>query len=173
MNPQPFNFSLRLADFDLSRLPIAADALSANPDLRAQAISEYYASVFRKFGGTANVAVSSDTIQVSWHPTTGDPRSLLFNQALALLKKGNYREAAPLLQSLHARYPEDQEVLFNYGMMLSDQGRLDEACRLLETLVQLAPEHSHGWTALGVARSRRRDKGSALAAFQNAIKLDP
>jgi tetratricopeptide (TPR) repeat protein len=173
MNPQPFSFSLSLADFDLSRLPIAADVLAADPDLRAQAISEYYAAVFRKLGGTANVAVSADTIQVSWHPSTGDPRTLLFDQALAFLKKGNYREAAPLLQSLHARYPDDQEVLYNYGMMLSDQGRLDQACHLLEHLVELAPDHSHGWTALGVARARRREATSALAALQHAIKLDP
>ncbi len=173
MNPQPFTFTLGLADFDLSRLPIAADALRADRDLLARAISEYYAAIFRKLGGTANVVVSADTIQVSWHPTTSEPRNLLLDQALALLKRGHYREAEPLLQSLHARFPDDQDVLFNYGMMLSDQGRLDAACRLLEHLVELAPGHSHGWTALGVARSRRRDAPAALEAFQTALRLDP
>ena len=53
MNPEPFNFTLRLADFDLSRLPISADALRANRDLLAQAVSEYYAAIFRKLSGTA------------------------------------------------------------------------------------------------------------------------
>jgi Flp pilus assembly protein TadD len=173
MNHQPFAFTLRLADFDLSRLPISADALRANPDLLAEAISEYYAGIFRKFGGTANVAVSADTIQVSWHPDKGDARALLFDQALELLKKGRYREAEPLLQSLHTRFPDDEGVLFNYGMMLSDQGRLADACRLLEHLAELAPNHSNGWTALGVARSRRREKASALEAFQTALRLDP
>ena len=173
MNPEPFNFTLRLADFDLSRLPISADALRTNRDLLAQAVSEYYATIFRKLGGTANVVVSADTIQVSWHPTTGDPRSLLFDQALALLKRGNYREAEPILQSLHARFPDDEDVRLNYGMMLSDQGRLDRASGLLVRLVELAPDHSPGWTALGVARSRCRDTPSALEAFQTALRLDP
>ena len=173
MNPQPFNFTLGLADFELSRLPISADALRANRDLLAQAISEYYTAIFRKLGGTANVVVSADTIQIAWHPTTGDPRSLLFNQALALLKRGHYREAEPLLQSLHARFPDDEEVLFNYGMLLSDQGRLDLACRLLARLVELNPAHADGWAALGVAYARRRQTDSALEAYRTALRIAP
>ena len=119
------------------------------------------------------MVVSVDTIQVSWHPTTADPRSLLFDQALALLKRRHYREAEPLLQSLHARFPDDEDVLFNYGMLLSDQGRLDLASSLLARLVELAPGHSPGWTALGVARSRLRNAPGALEAFQTALRLDP
>jgi Flp pilus assembly protein TadD len=173
MNDQPFSFTLRLEDFDLGRLPISADALRANPDLLAEAISQYYSEIFRKLGGTANVAVTEGAVHVSWHPETGAARDLLFHRALALLKNGNYREADPLLQSLHARFPDDNEVLFNYGMMLSDQGRLDQACRLLSHLVELVPDHSHGWTALGVALSRSGNKPRAAEAFQAALKLDP
>lgn len=173
MNQQPFSFILRIEDFDLSRLPIAAEALRANPDLLAQAISEYYTAIFRKLGGTANVGVADGAVHVSWYPQTGDARDLLFERSLSLLKKGNYREAEPLLHSLHARFPDDQEILFNYGMMLSDQGRLDQACRLLEHLVELAPGHSRGWTALGVAHVRNRDKQRGLEAFQAALQLDP
>lgn len=173
MNQQPFSFILRIEDFDLGRLPIAADALRANPDLLSQAISEYYIAIFRKLGGTANVAVADGAVQVSWYPQTGDARDLLFERSLGLLKQSNYREAEPLLQSLHARFPDDQEVLFNYGMMLSDQGRLDQACRLLERLVELVPGHSHGWTALGVAHVRNRDNQRGLGAFQAALQLDP
>ena len=35
------------------------------------------------------------------------------------------------------------------------------------------PGHSHGWTALGVAHARNRDKQRGLAAFQTALQLDP
>jgi hypothetical protein len=111
MNQQPFSFILRIEDFDLSRLPIAADALRANPDLLAQAISEYYTAIFRKLGGTANVAVADGAVHVSWHPQTGDARDLLFGRSLGLLKQGNYREAEPLLHSLHARFPDDRKSL--------------------------------------------------------------
>jgi len=173
MNQQPFSFVLRIEDFDLRRLPIAADALQANPDLLSQAISEYYTAIFRALGGTANVAVTASAVRVSWNPQTGNARDLLFERCLGLLRKSNYREAEPLLQGLHARFPDDPEVLYNYGMMLSDQGRLDQACRLLEHLVELSPGHSHGWTALGVAHARNRDQQSALTAFQTALQLDP
>ena len=50
---------------------------------------------------------------------------------------GRYREAEPLLQSLHARFPDDKDVLFNYGMVLSDQGNLQAACSLLGRFVEL------------------------------------
>lgn len=172
MNHLPFNFTLRLSDFDLSRLPISAEVLRSSPDLLAQAVSEHYAAIFRKLGGTANVVVSADTVQVSWHPTTGDPRDLLLEQAIAHLKNGRYHEADPLLQSLYARYPDDTDVLFNYGMMLSDLGRLPDACRMLDRLVELSPNHSHGWTALGVARARLGERATALQAFQTALRLD-
>lgn len=99
MNQQSFSFILRIEDFDLSRLPIAPDALRANADLLAQAISEYYVAIFRKLGGTANVAIADGAVHVSWQPQTGDPRDLLFEQSLEPLKRGNYREAEPLLQT--------------------------------------------------------------------------
>jgi Flp pilus assembly protein TadD len=173
MSEQPFNFTLRLEDFDLSRLPIAADVLRADPDLLAEAISKYYTAIFQKLGGTANVAIADAAVHVSWHPETGEARHLLFDHALSLLKKGNYREADPILHSLHARYPDDEKVLFNYGMMLSDQGRLDVACRLLGRFVQIVPDDAPGWTALGVALARSDDKPEALKAFRRALQLDP
>ena len=173
MNTQPFSFSLRLEDFDLSRLPISADVLRADRDLLVQAISKYYTAIFQKLGGTANVAIAEGAVHVSWYPETGEPRDILFNHARSLLKKGNYRDADPILHSLHARYPDDAELLYDYGMMLSDQGRLDLACSLLQRLVEIEPDHSNGWTALGVALARTGDKPEALKAFQRALQLAP
>ena len=173
MNEEAFSFTLRLEDFDLSRLPISAEVLRSDRGLLRQAISKYYTAIFQKLGGTALVAITEGAVSVSWNPKTGEARHLLFDHALALLKKGNYREADPLLQSLHARYPDDEEVLFNYGLMLSDQGRLETACRLLERLVELAPNRADGWTALGVAWSRSGDSSTALKAFRRALQIDP
>jgi tetratricopeptide (TPR) repeat protein len=173
VKPPPFDFKLRLEDFDLSLLPIAPAVLQADPQLLQQAISEYYAGLFRPLGGTANVAIADGVLHVAWQPQQGIPRDLLFERALGLLQKGDYRAAEPLLQSLHARFPDDPDVLFNYGMMLSDQGKLGPATAMLARLVALQPDHSHGWTAFGVALSRKGDAAQAVAAFQTALKLDP
>jgi Tfp pilus assembly protein PilF len=173
MNEQPFSFSLRLQDFDLSRLPISAEALRADSDLLAQAISQYYTEVFRTVGGVANVAVANGAVHVSWFPQAGEPRKLLFDHAMSLLRKGSHRQADPILHSLHARYPDDPQILYNYGMLLSDQGRLEVATAMLGHLVEVAPEHFNGWTALGVALSRAGQKPGALKAFQRALQIDP
>ena len=45
MNQQPFSFILRIEDFDLGRLPIAADALRANPDLLPERLAGDAASL--------------------------------------------------------------------------------------------------------------------------------
>ena len=173
MKPQPFSFALGLEDFDLGRLPISAEVLRADRDLLIRAISDYYTAIFQKLGGTATVAIAEGAVHVSWYPETGEPRDLLLNHARSLLKRGNYREADPILHSLHVRHPEDAEVLYDYGMMLSDQGRLDSARSLLERLVELEPDHSNGWTALGVALARSGDKPEALKAFRRALELAP
>jgi tetratricopeptide (TPR) repeat protein len=173
MSEQAFSFTIRVEDFDLTRLPISAEALRADPALLNQAISGYYSEIFRKVGGTANVAIAEGSVHVSWFPKEGSAKELLMERALELLKKGNYREAEPLLHSLQVRYPDDATVLLNYGMMLSDERRLEEAIRLLERLVELVPGHSHGWTALGVAHSRNRERNSAFEAFKIALEIDP
>jgi Flp pilus assembly protein TadD len=173
MNPQPFSFSLRLEDFDLSRLPISADVLRADRDLLVQAISDHYTAIFQKLGGTANVAIAEGAVHVSWYPQSGEPRDILFNHARSLLKRGDYRAAAPILHSLYARYPDDAELLYDYGTMLSDQGRLDSARSLLERLVELEPDHANGWTALGVALARSGDMPEALKTFRRALELAP
>jgi tetratricopeptide (TPR) repeat protein len=170
---QPFTFSLRLQDFDLGRLPISAEALRADADLMAQAISQYYTEIFRGLGGTANVAVADGAVHVSWYPQTGEPRKLLFDHAMSLLRRGNHRQADPILHSLHARYPDDPQILHNYGMLLSDQGRLEAALSLLGHLAEVAPDHANGWTALGVALSRAGNKPEALKTFQRALEVDP
>lgn len=173
MNEQPFTFKLPLADFDLSRLPIAANVLRESPDLLAQAISEYYTQIFQKLGGTAKVFVTDGVVHVSWFPKAGKARDLLFDQALAHLKQGSYREAEPILHSLYTAFPEDTDVLFNYGMMLSDQGQFELAIRLLSKLIDLKPGHSYGWTALGVAYDRIGDEKNALQTFRKAIDINP
>ena len=173
MNEQPFTFTLPMADFDLKRLPIAAEVLRESPDLLAQAVTEYYTGIFQNLGGTANVVTANGVVHVSWFPQTGKARDLLIEQALVYLKQGNYREAEPVLESLLKAYPEDPLVLFNYGMMLSDQGQLATAIRLLSQLVEIEPDHSHGWTALGAAYVRSGDKKYALPALRKAIEIDP
>ena len=154
-------------------MPISAEALRADADLMAQPVSRYYTEILCGPGGTANAAVADGAVHVSWYPQTGEPRKLLLDHALSLLRRGNYRQADPILQSLLARFPDDPQVLYNYGMMLSDQRQAEPAARLLQHLAEIAPEHSHGWTAPGVALSRAGQRPEAVRAFQRALEIDP
>ncbi len=172
MTPEAFQFSIALADFDLSKLPFASELLRSDPKLLTEAITRYYVDFFRPLGGHAAFSVSDDTIQVAWNPGGEDPLEAIMREALRLLRKQDYRSAQVLLQALHARFPDDQRLLYNYGMLLSDQGKLDEAEGLLRRLAERHPSDANGWTALGVVLSRQHRAEEAVAAFRRALAID-
>ena len=61
----------------------------------------------------------------------------------------------------------------NLAARLMEQGDLDEAIQLTQTATQAAPEVALSWTNLGLMQRRRGDIAAALAAYSQAIALDP
>ena len=61
----------------------------------------------------------------------------------------------------------------NLAARLMEQGELDEAIQLTQVATQAAPEVALGWTNLGLMQRRRGDIAAALAAYSQAIALDP
>ena len=173
MTPQPFSFQFPIADFDLTKLPVDASLFLEDPALLVSAIQTFYQETFRSLGGTANILVKDDVVSVSWYPEEGDAARQVFENALNLLRQGDYRTAEPLLRAVLAHDPDHSDALFNLGMMLSDQQKLTEAITLLGRYVELEPDSSHGWTALGVAQSRGEDVRGAATSFEKALDLDP
>ena len=61
----------------------------------------------------------------------------------------------------------------NLAARLMEQGDLDEAIQLTQAATQAAPEVALSWTNLGLMQRRRGDIAAALAAYSQAIALDP
>ena len=173
MKPEPFSFQYPIADFDLTKLPVHAALLRENPALLVSAVSTFYQDYFRKLGGIANILVKDGAVSVSWYPKAGNAAGQVFEEALNLLRAGDYRTAEPLLRALLARDANHTDALLNLGMMLSDQRNLTEAAALLRRFVDLVPDSSHGWTALGVAQSRDGDVQGATTSLGRALEIDP
>jgi tetratricopeptide (TPR) repeat protein len=173
MKPEPFSFQYPISDFDLTKLPVDAALLRDNPAMMVSTVQTFYQECFGKLGGTANILVKDGVVSVSWYPKEGDAAEQVMEHALHLLRQGDYRTAEPLLRALLARDSKHAAALFNLGMMLSDQQKLDEATALLRRFVDLAPDSSHGWTALGVAQSRAGDVAGATGSFGRALEIDP
>lgn len=115
--------------------------------------------------------MDDENIRVVWRPddASEDP----FEYALTLLKRGEFEEAIPLLESLLTANPNDPDLLYNLGMVYSDMGQIEEAIALLSRAVETNPESANSFVALGVAYQRNRQPSEALEALRNAIKLDP
>lgn len=62
---------------------------------------------------------------------------------------------------------------YNLGVVLEGLGRFAEAAERFHQTVEMEPAHSQGWTNLGNCRLALGDVEGALAAFSEALALDP
>jgi tetratricopeptide (TPR) repeat protein len=85
-------------------------------------------------------------------------------QAVAL-----YREALAL--------PLDPRLTvaagLNLALLVQGQGRLAEAAELAGAVTAAAPELTNGWIALGLIERQRGQPMAAIAAYRQALTLDP
>ncbi len=158
---------LKLARFDPGLFP---------PDERKRAkltdaISQWLRKHFRPFGGViASLAFTSDEVQVEWiPPSESDIRAPL----VAMLQRGEVREAIVLMELFLSDDPDNKEILYNLGMAYSDTGALDRSIVVLRRLLALDGTSINGRVALGVALSRQGRNEEALVELQRAVVEAP
>jgi len=173
MSSEALIFEFKLDDFDLDLLPIATDLLKANRELHEKAVSLYCEDYFKRAGGESNIKIDGEYVTVQWSPQSSKDVDAAVEQVIALLTKGAYRQAEPILRTLIAHYPEHPDVLFNYGMMLSDKGRMKEAIEYLSRLTAIDPKHANAWNALGIAYLRNGQSDDAKKSLKQSYALYP
>lgn len=119
----------------------------------------------------SGVARSERQLRV-WRPGAHEER----NAALALLAGGNteeMRESFRRLTAVYPRYPKDPEVLAGLGFLLFLKDQHDDGAKLMEAAIAVRPRHAPYFQKLALARRANGEKAAAVAAFEEAIKLDP
>lgn len=95
-----------------------------------------------------------------------------FQQALRLYRAGDIGGATALLRELAARFPDDAQVLFYLGTAELQSGNPAASADLLaRSARQLANPTTYN--NLGLALRRLAQDDRALAAFEQALRLDP
>jgi tetratricopeptide (TPR) repeat protein len=175
MTDNPVNFEIDINEFDFEILPlrIDIDLLRKDRKLRERAVTLFYEDHLEGLGGEVRTEIDGDFIKVSWWPGSSGNVDEAVKVAAEWLSKGAHGHAGPLLESLHAIYPDRQDILYNYGMMLSDQGELDKAVEALSRLTDLAPDNADAWNALGIAYMRKGLREDAKQALQKSHQKDP
>jgi len=79
-------------------------------------------------------------------------------------------------ERLKQKFPQfsvSSDILLNYGSKLFSDGKLDEAEVLFKLTVKIAPKEFYGFYGLATVYEKRGDIPAAIAAFQEALKVNP
>ena len=167
------SFDFRLAEFDLSLLPVDEEMLKGDEGMMRSTLEEHLREVFDRLPGECRITHHEDHISVVWLPETSQDMDSVMDLVNALIRQRAFGQAETILRTLFSGYPDDRRVLFSLGSMLCEQGRLQEAREVLKRLTRTVPDFANGWNALGVALSREGKRKDALSAFQKSLSLDP
>ncbi len=137
----------------------------------ADAISQWLRRQFRQFGGViSSLIFTSDEVQVEWIPSQESDTS---GPIVAMLGRGEVREAIILMELLLSDDPDNTAMLYNLGMAYSDTGALDRSIVVLRRLLALEPANTNARVALGVALTRQEKNEQALVELQRAVSEAP
>ncbi len=120
-------------------------------------VSEYYA--YQKSIAEAN--------------PEGDLAQQKYNQASELYQKGQYAEAATILNELHTQYPQDKNTATLLAMVGVQQGTNESAAELFDKFIDPETASPAVLQAATVAKFRTKNKDAALDMLKKAAETQP
>jgi protein O-GlcNAc transferase len=100
------------------------------------------------------------------------PVVVLLQQGIALYRQGNMPAAEDVFTRVLLADPGNPHALHILGLICEKRGDLEMAQRLIERSIQMQP-HSRVYLNLGVIQQHRGDLNAAIAAYRQAIALEP
>jgi tetratricopeptide (TPR) repeat protein len=97
----------------------------------------------------------------------------LFDLAVELAQKKQYKAAIPEWKEALKLNPEDAKANFNFGVALAEDGRIDEAVTHYRKAVQADPEYSQAYTNLGATLAGTGKFREAVPQLEKALELNP
>ncbi len=107
-----------------------------------------------------------------WGAQEGD-RDRLYQHATALLKNGDFEQAAREYQQVVAQWPDFFPAFSLLGVAYTQLGKLEEAGTYFLKAVKLAPNSAEARNNLGVNYLARKKSAQAAAEFEKAAAIDP
>lgn len=94
-------------------------------------------------------------------------------QALELVRRYQWEEAAQLLGNGLLSYPDSASLLLQLGALKTQMERAVEGEILLRKALSLHSANSEVWYHIGEAQLRQGQAAAALGSFRKALQLDP
>ncbi|MEN8149950.1 MAG: FG-GAP-like repeat-containing protein [Planctomycetota bacterium] len=118
-------------------------------------------------------AITSFERAVKLSPKWVDARVNLAVSLLNMRGEENHDRVATIAREIVAEEPDNPYAHCLVGMVLRIRGFTEEAVVHLERVVEIDPRDAAGWMNVGVAYNMLKQYDKALAAFEQAIELDP
>jgi Tfp pilus assembly protein PilF len=121
-------------------------------------------------------AVASSTppaVQITVDAAAPRPVDAIMTQALAAQRHGDYAAAKDLYDHAIKVGPVSAALYNNYGALLHDMGNSRDAVAMLRLALSLDQTFASAWVNLGNAQDALGDRGGAVSAYNQALKLDP
>ncbi|MEO7775276.1 MAG: tetratricopeptide repeat protein [Steroidobacteraceae bacterium] len=96
-----------------------------------------------------------------------------FQRAVGLVDANRTTDAQLEFQRLIDAWPQAGGAAFNAGVLARSAGALEQSEGFLATATQRTPRNAATWNELGVTRRQRGNFKEALAAYEQAIQIDP
>lgn len=165
----PMIFVTSVNDFDLDLLP--PTARQPGTEAFKKAVRDVIMQRYQPFAEALDVQVDDQhiTVTVTTKSDLGDP----VEYGIDLLKAGDLRGGADVLEALTTVSPNDPAILYNLGMAKSDLGETSNAIKYLARFLTIDPGNAGALTALGLAYFRAGDMSNATEIMTKAVDADP
>lgn len=138
---------------------------------QALAVQTRRASLLAKQG---KVKEARELIRKTPEASDNDARAKLMAEVQLLRELKQWSEAAALLKTANAKFPDDIDLIYEESMIAEKLNRLDEMERLLRRVMVLKPDHQHAHNALGYSLAERNLRlPEAKALIQKALEIAP
>ncbi|MEQ1860998.1 MAG: tetratricopeptide repeat protein [Chthoniobacteraceae bacterium] len=96
-----------------------------------------------------------------------------FDALAEVLEDSEFPEAATLLDEVEAVLPGTAFVAFHRGIVARQDGLYEDAIRHFETAAQRTPRIGMIWLQLGTLLAQEGERDRAIAALNNAVRINP
>ena len=96
-----------------------------------------------------------------------------YQQAVQLMRDGEYQAAIPALRSFADSHPELAGPWINLGIAYRHGGQPDKAQQALSRAIELNPDNAVAYQQAGMLYRQQGDFGAALESYNKALQLDP
>jgi len=105
------SFDFRLAEFDLSLLPVDEEMVKKGDEgMMRSTLEEHLREVFERLPGECRITQHEDHISVVWLPETSQDMDSVMDLVNALIRQRAFGQAETILRTLFSGYPDDRRV---------------------------------------------------------------